>query len=176
MLDTDGIPGWYNAQDAAELRRLARQASHVDGCAVEWGSYQGRSAVIIEQEMQREVICVDPWLDVPGLITGDETLAAFHRHTHGHAIRPVRARWQDWHHAIRPYGLRVALLHIDADHSYADVYAGIRAAQALITPGGVLCGHDYGWPDGSHAGVTRAVDELLPGRHVAGSVWSVIAA
>jgi hypothetical protein len=51
---------------------------------------------------------------------------------------------------------------IDADHNYAECKADIQAWQALLKPGGLICGHDY-WP--VHIGVMDAVNEIFEGRH-----------
>lgn len=63
------------------------------------------------------------------------------------------------------------LVFIDANHTYDDVRADIRAWLPLVKPGGILAGHDYS-PD-LFPGVVQAVDELLPMRTVHGVVWRV---
>lgn len=51
----------------------------------------------------------------------------------------------------------IDLVFIDGDHTYNQVKADIKAWLPHIKPGGILCGHDYGfetWP-----GVKQAFDE-----------------
>lgn len=163
----DGIPGWYNARDLAELTRLAQlAAAGVIGVAVEFGSYQGRSSVAINGNVGRPLVCIDPWPD-------EEDYEAFLAHTAGHDLSHHRTGWREWHTSVAPYGIPVAFCHVDALHTREEVADTITAIQPMLAPGGVLCGHDYGWPSGDHRGVTLAVDDHLPGRHVEGSVWSV---
>jgi hypothetical protein len=66
------------------------------------------------------------------------------------------------------------MVFIDALHEYEPVRADILEWLPLISPGGILCGHDYapGCPWG--VGVIKAVDELLPQRILeVGSIWRV---
>ena len=63
------------------------------------------------------------------------------------------------------------LVFIDASHVEADVRADITAWRPKVRGGGILSGHDYGWPDGSHPGVKAAVDALLGRVEHAQSVW-----
>lgn len=55
---------------------------------------------------------------------------------------------------------------IDAYHAYEAVSADIRAWAPKVKPGGILCGHDWGWPS-----VKVAVREAF-GRSV--SAWETI--
>lgn len=59
------------------------------------------------------------------------------------------------------------MVFIDASHDYDSVKADILAWKPLISPGGILCGHDAGHPP-----IMRATHELLPVRHEH-SMWVV---
>jgi len=61
--------------------------------------------------------------------------------------------------AARHRGGKVALLLIDADHSYEGVKADFEAWFPLVVPGGTVIFHDYKMP-----GVRRFVDEEIRGR------------
>lgn len=55
----------------------------------------------------------------------------------------------------------IDLVFIDGDHTYTQVKADIQSWLPHIKPGGILCGHDYGfevWP-----GVKQAFDEEFAG-------------
>jgi predicted O-methyltransferase YrrM len=54
----------------------------------------------------------------------------------------------------------VDLVFIDGDHHYEHVKSDIQAWLPHIKPGGVLCGHDYGYE--KWAGVKQAFDEETP--------------
>jgi cephalosporin hydroxylase len=59
---------------------------------------------------------------------------------------------------------------IDGDHSRESVAADIADWWPLVSPGGVLAGHDYG---ASHPGVEEAVRAGFPKHEVVGSCWRV---
>lgn len=174
-MDRDGVPGWYPPSDIAELERLTMIASRVEGIAVEFGSYAGRSACVIAPLIGRRLCCVDTWNWTAHGETGDTIYEAFLRNTRHLDVEAFRMDWRSWCRNSHPYGARIALAHIDADHSYPEVADSIQTLLPRMAEGGILCGHDYGWDDGSHPGVRQAVDELLPHRHVGGvSVWSIV--
>lgn len=52
------------------------------------------------------------------------------------------------------------VVYIDANHEYPHVLTDVTAWKPKVKPGGILAGHDY---DGSHLGVTRAIEEVLLG-------------
>jgi predicted O-methyltransferase YrrM len=51
---------------------------------------------------------------------------------------------------------------IDADHSFKAVVKDIVVWHPKVKPGGLLCGHDYGYD----VGVTEAVDLFFPDREL----------
>jgi predicted O-methyltransferase YrrM len=65
------------------------------------------------------------------------------------------------------------LVFIDAMHDYESVKTDILAWLPKVKPGGILAGHDY-MHAGEHAGVGRAVDEVVKPISpvtVEGTVW-----
>jgi len=62
-------------------------------------------------------------------------------------------RWLQWK------GIEADLIYIDASHAYEEVWRDIDRAQYILKKDGILCGDDYG----NKEGVTKAVDEKLPG-------------
>jgi predicted O-methyltransferase YrrM len=68
---------------------------------------------------------------------------------------------------MKDSGKQADMVFLDASHDYESVAADIRAWQAVLRPGGLLCGHDRGWE-----GVSRAIDTLLSPHEVgAGAIW-----
>lgn len=64
-------------------------------------------------------------------------------------------------------GTKFDFIFIDADHSYEQVYKDIVGCRELLSPNGIISGHDYG----SWEGVARAVHELLPEFKTHNSIW-----
>ena len=58
-------------------------------------------------------------------------------------------------------GFRFASIFIDACHEYAECRADIEAWMPLLTPGGIISGHDY-WS--ANVGVMDAVNHVLKDR------------
>jgi predicted O-methyltransferase YrrM len=56
------------------------------------------------------------------------------------------------------YGLDFCFL--DAAHSYQDTMQQILLYAPLVRPGGIVAGHDYGYPQPGFEGVANAVDDL----------------
>lgn len=51
-------------------------------------------------------------------------------------------------------------VYIDGSHRYEDVSADIATWWPLVSPRGILAGHDWSMPSGDHAGVQKAVVEF----------------
>jgi len=65
----------------------------------------------------------------------------------------------------------VDIIFIDANHEYEYVLKDINAWLPKLTPGGIMCGHDYGK---SQFGVTEAVKEVFPAAsNPVKSIWMV---
>lgn len=62
------------------------------------------------------------------------------------------------------------LVFIDGDHSYEGCAADIMKAKSIARPGGVIACHDYG-EECCCPGVRLAVDQLLPGGNLTGSLY-----
>ena len=62
------------------------------------------------------------------------------------------------------------MVFIDGSHDYESVKRDILAWRSVVKPGGVLAGDDYHSP--RWASVVKAVDELLPGRKIEGTIWT----
>lgn len=141
------IKGWMSR---AELTWLAEQAAHAR-LIVEFGSWQGdypTDAGGVHRTIRTDVFALFATNLGDHLETG--------------RVVPIplpsdRAR-QRLLEACGPGG--ADLVFIDGDHRYETVLADIDLARALVRPGGIIAGHDYGhrdWP-----GVQRAVDEQFP--------------
>lgn len=170
------VPGWMSA---GELTWLADQASRCQ-VVIEIGCWQGRSTRALAGAMRHgsRVYAVDVW---QGLYRNDDGTVAtwmhmehgtladaylrFRRHLADHLLsgRVVAVRSPSFAalRTLASQGITADLVFIDGDHRYAAVRSDMEEGRALVRPGGLLAGHDFGhadWP-----GVARAVREVLGG-------------
>lgn len=138
-----------------------------------------------------KVLCVDPWSnehliqdDEKGLVdripvSADEALTVFQinllpyangrlnylripsAEASGHYRNRLVVQTDTFGETI--YSGHIAILHIDGNHSYANVRADVTSWSNLVLPGGWIIIDDYIWPygDGPH----RAGDEFLVENH-----------
>lgn len=174
--------GWMGAKCRRWLRRAARRIPH-GGHVIEVGSWRGRSTLVLATHLppRSRLYAVDTWAGTPddpdqherlyagaGDVFGDFCRNLSRYITRGRVI-PMRMTSLQGAAALKAkLGLQsVDLVFIDADHRYEAVHADILAYLPLVKPGGILAGHDHGWP-----GVAQAVGELLPGYETAPtSIW-----
>jgi SAM-dependent methyltransferase len=175
------IQGWMTQE---ELEWLATQAARISVNRIaEIGCWHGRSTRAMADNIQKGgiVYAVDTWNGPPekpddiinkGIdlahLPVDWAFDNFRLNLQGKdnvvmyktASVDAASRW-----AIEP----LDMVFIDAAHDYDSVKADIQAWLPLVSPGGIICGHDYclTWP-----GVVQAVNELVPGaKRGAGSIW-----
>lgn len=167
------IEGWMSEP---ELRWLAQQAQqHV--FIAEIGSWMGRSTRALADNTAGKVIAIDTWKgseNEPEHAQIIEKLpmslkAIFYENICD--LTNVQGfQWTSLE-AVSKLPDLFDMVFIDADHSYNAVFADIVAWRPRVISGGILCGHDYQWPD-----VKRAVDELVPDRWLVRgtTIWYVI--
>ncbi len=165
-------------QDLNALRALAKGA-YSNLRALEVGTWAGRTALVLLDHFER-VWCVDNWACSPwednGRLSGDwpprVAFRGFCKNMDQHLMSHVFPCVGDslmWA-AVWPTDLKLGLVFLDGDHRYEGIKADIQAWLPHVALNGVICGHDHG----VFAGVTQAVDELLPHRTLTGnSLWHV---
>jgi predicted O-methyltransferase YrrM len=148
--------------EVPELDYLAHAASLSDGI-VEIGSWRGRSATAMAVNTKGLVHCVDTWsghLDASDHFSA-ECYKDFLKNIRTlRNILPVPLESSHACEIFRTFGSKFDMIFIDGRHDYDGVEADIVNWSPLLSPGGILCGHDYGhpdWPD-----VERAVKALVP--------------
>lgn len=168
---------------------LAKRAAAVPrgGIVVEVGSWRGRSTSVIADYLPpvAHLYAIDTWAGTPDdpeqhdrLYAGaGDVFEEFCRNLKGPIqsgrLTPLRTNSIDG--ALNLQSLLGAgscdLVFIDADHRYEAVCADILAYLPLVKPGGIIGGHDFGWP-----GVRQAVTELLPNakQHKETSIWWMV--
>lgn len=128
---------------------------------IELGSYTGESAQIFsDSKVFKKIYCIDFWTggycvndlasdNMPG---AEEAFDI--RFKNNNTIVKIKANAKEGISQIK--GM-VDLIYIDAAHEYSAVLDDIKTLLPLLTPGKIICGHDYtSWP-----GVRQAVDEVF---------------
>ncbi len=176
-----GISGWMEPAEMIWLRESARTRPRI----LEIGSWCGKSswALAIGLPEGGVLTCLDTWRgsDTERLHdvakTADDPIwkSFFTNHQLNIAlgkIRVLRAKSEDGLADLAARGEQFDMIFVDADHTYVGALADILGSQKVLAPGGLLCGHDYGW-GGNIGFVKQAVDEV-GGRPVgANSIWAL---
>lgn len=158
------VPGWMGD---TELEWLAEQASRCK-TIVEVGCWMGRSTVAMAENMPKDakLYAVDHWKGSEELQEelrdkpSDWLWLEFNRNVCGLAVFPycgesaTAAKF-----FTEEYAVKFDMIFIDASHDYLNVCRDILAWKPLLSPSGILSGHDY---RPSYPGVIQAVNELLP--------------
>lgn len=141
---------------------LANARGYVD--AVEVGTDQGVFALEFLARFEGNwLFCVDPYEpfpDFPYERRGDYDAALQALMPYHGRFRFVLARSVDaapWVGRV----IRPQFVYIDASHRRPDVAEDLDAWWRVLSPGGMLAGHDY---DTDHPGVIAAVDEFAAAR------------
>jgi predicted O-methyltransferase YrrM len=162
-----------------ELRWLATKAQGKP-LVLELGTWCGRSAKAMSATVGGKLVCVDAWwphnaehlvkypniprdfpVDMP-----DNTYSIFTKNLAAEIasgkVVPIRKKIMEAIPEIMAVtgGVKFDMIFIDADHSYEALREQIRTFSQMLTPYGILCGHDYGHK--GYPGVEQAVKESLP--------------
>ena len=182
--------GWFSPADIAAYKTLYATVP-IGGTSAELGVWQGRSLCAIAELIRSRRLKVHA-IDTFQGTAGESGLV----HDCGGKLQQVfesnlaRFNIRGQVEVHRGSTVTVAgsfpdasldLVFIDADHSYEQTSADVRAWLPKVKPGGILCGHDYKRPwrhlwGHDRSGVKPAVDEILGKRKVrlspGSSVWS----
>ena len=166
---------WFHHASCDRLAQLGRQVDNVPGMIIEIGSWEGRSTSVLANAIRPRIVhAVDTWQGSPGEISSDlaaerDVYATFQRNMDaltGGNVTPHRCGWRDF---FLDHTEQIALVFIDAEHTYREVFDTIQTVLPYMAPGGVICGDDA-----HHPPVAKAVMELLPNDELlqGGNVWS----
>jgi hypothetical protein len=175
-----------HAVNDTELTWLAMKAMQAN-TIIEIGSYLGRSTRALGDNTPGIVYAVDPWTWRGAVKLGaegpdghmtqtakDDVWNAFRTNLadliDSGKVLPCRMTSKHFYQSeccVKPGHpfVRADLIFIDGNHQYADVSWEIEHYRTLLTPGGIICGHDYDWPSigCGQPGVTKAVNEAFRG-------------
>jgi hypothetical protein len=164
----DNINGWFNFHNF-----YTNIVGHFnDAVFVEVGCWEGKSTVFMADKIKRsgkniKFYAVDIWEDYEQ--DGMKWTANFNQFLSN--IKPV----QDFINPIKSDSCLAAhkfedksidFVFIDGNHQYEFIKNDIIAWLPKIKEGGILAGHDT-----QFEGVTRAINELLPGHKIVSNYW-----
>lgn len=164
---------WFSPDSCRVLADLGRCAP--DGTIIEIGSWEGCSTVALANATYpRQVHAVDTWRGSP---SDDSSAIATVRDIFGQFLTNVTEWTQgnviphqmDWRNFLPTVTEPIALVFIDAEHTYAEVAATIAALRPKMTKGGIICGDDV-----YCSAVTDAVRDILGHYSTAASLWIVM--
>jgi predicted O-methyltransferase YrrM len=143
---------WFDEQSQQVLAGLARSVADVPGLIVEIGAWEGRSTCALANAVHpRLVHSVDTWHGSPGEISADlaahrDVFARWQANTTTFTRGNVQAHRMGWREFVPTITDPVALVFIDAEHTFVEVRDNIKAMLPLMSSGGVICGDDAHHP------------------------------
>lgn len=173
-MDTAGLiftEDWFSDASCTALADLVHQTEQVPGRIIEIGSWEGRSTIALAHATRRPIHAVDTWEGSPGEISAElaagrdvysRWVANVSMATEGNVVEH-RMGWRDYRLLDSS---PVALLFIDAEHTYREVADNIDAYLDLMSPGGIICGDDA-----HHPPIIQAVTERFPFAYRTASLW-----
>jgi beta-1,4-mannosyl-glycoprotein beta-1,4-N-acetylglucosaminyltransferase len=159
--------GFINTKELIWLGREAAKHSVI----VEIGSWHGRSARALADNCRGRVYCVDTWNGSQveqatnhasaKLRDGDHAFYEFLQNNwdkvQSGRLVPLRMSSKNASEFFKEKGIKADMVFIDAGHEYEEVRDDIDAWKAVVSDGGLFCGHDItAWH-----GVGLAVAEKL---------------
>lgn len=160
----------------AELLWLAERAEK-SNIFIEVGSWHGKSSRAIADNLPEngKLYCVDHWLGSAVERTNNHASAALNEGDHAFMefcdnlsdhissgkVIPLRMHSKNAADFFKKNKIKADTVFIDAGHTEPEVEEDINLWYPIVDydKGGVLCGHDYNYPDGVWDGVTKAVNK-----------------
>jgi GT2 family glycosyltransferase/predicted O-methyltransferase YrrM len=157
MAEALKIDGWMSEE---ELSFLGGQAARVE-TALQIGCYKGRSSYVIGKNIRGHLLDIDSFVGDHGNTLSITDLAATYIKNIGDLLgTKIKVMIGNSHDLLKVLNAKFDLVFIDGSHSYGDVKKDIELSMQLMSPGGLICGHDY-----SHSiEVKQAVDEIFGGK------------
>lgn len=151
---------WFGAASCKAIQHLVSQTRGLDGRVVEVGSWQGKSTIHIAQGCYPEPVhAVDTWDGSPGEISADlagerDVFAEFTENIAELTRGNVETHQMGWREYFAEDRGPVRFIHIDAEHTYREVFDNIAEVLPLMVAGGIVCGDDV-----HHPPIVQAVTE-----------------
>lgn len=168
---------WFSEASQVALGLLFDRVRDLNGAVVEVGCWEGRSTVALANACHPAALhAVDTWQGSPGEISADlaqerDVLATFKSNvgelTQGN-VEIHRMGWRDYFDLHHCGSNPIRFLHIDATHTYSEVFDNIAAALPHLVPGAVVCGDDV-----HHPPIQRAVLDHFGAYGKVATLWWV---
>lgn len=165
---------WFSFASQRALQHAAICTNGIEGRVIEVGSWEGRSTVALAHAVYPHVVhAVDTWEGSPGEPSADlaaaegrDVFATFRENMAALTRGNVEAHRMGW----RDYFVRdaspIRFVHIDAEHSYDEVFDNILTVRPLMARGGIICGDDA-----HHPPVMQAAADALGAVKVRATLW-----
>jgi hypothetical protein len=125
---------WFSQESQDALAVLAQSTAIVAGDVVEVGCWEGRSTVALANAVHpAKVHAVDTWQGSPGEISADlaserDVFHTFLSNIGGLTAGNVVPHAMGWRDYFNEHRAPVRFLHIDAEHTFREVFDNIEAA------------------------------------------------
>jgi predicted O-methyltransferase YrrM len=164
---------WFGPESQHALADLYDKVRDLDGDVVEVGCWEGRSTIALANACHPTIVhAVDTWEGSPGEISWDlaherDVAYQFAVNIENHTAGNVQAHRMGWRDYFAEIDRPLKFLHVDAEHTYREVFDNITAALPLLVPGGIICGDDV-----HHPPIQQAVLATLgPATNVVATLW-----
>lgn len=177
------IAGWLEQE---EIKWIA-SAAQTRRVIIEIGCWKGRSTKALALCTPGVVYAIDHWEGSPSELAttyreidlhgSDSVFSVFlenlEREIAAGKVIPIKAHSNQAICQLSSFAgaSKPDMVFIDGDHQYVQVKRDIENYRPLLSPRGLLSGHDY---SESHPGVVQAVDETIPNfKKGPGTIWHV---
>ena len=163
---------WFGEASQRALASLYDKVRSLDGEIIEVGCWEGRSTVALANACHPErVWAIDTWKGSPGEISAElakerNVFAIFKANIAELTQGNVTSWIGGWRGFFHGYQGRIKFVHIDAEHTYTEVFDNIAAARRHMVPGGIICGDDV-----HHPPVQQAVIDQFGNANVEATLW-----
>lgn len=157
-----------------ELKWLAMEAKKCK-VVVEYGSYFGRSTRALADNLpvDGKLFAIDHWNGTEGdalhndakLLDGDYAYFQFTKNLWKHIdtgrVIPLRMHGKNAAKVLLDLGIKADLVFLDGPHGRGETRAAIESFLPLVSPTGIIAGHDYMHEDGMYPDVAVEVLDIF---------------
>jgi len=152
MMPDPFVEQWFCEASQEALADIGRSVANIDGLVLEVGAWTGRSTCALARAINPRVVhSVDTWQGSPseisaGLAANRDVFAQWQHNVAMNTRGNVVGHRMGWREFVPTITDPVALVFIDAEHTFVEVRDNIKAMLPLMSSGGVICGDDAHHP------------------------------